>query len=261
MPRKSLSAMIIASVLVAGLGCGGGRPEVAMRPDDRLTLADRLRAEGRCTKAIPEYEKVLSEFPARDVGARARFGLGLCRMELDDYPMAVVEFEDFMGSYPQSDLVDNALYMIALCYYRQSPRPQRDQTNTVKAIDELNLLIREYPESDVRDEAARILAECRSKLAKKEYLNGRLYLDLGYHRSAVVYFDYVLSEYGDTPWAEKALLGKGMALEGQGELEEAAGVYRQVVERFSPGDAASEARSRLETLASVSGSDGSGTGD
>ena len=246
MHRKLL--FVISLFTVAVVACSGGRDKSAVRPEDRLVIADRLQGEGKCSKAIIEYEQLLSEFPAQSVAERAEFSLASCRLEIGEYDLAVRDFEDFIDSYPGSELVDNAMYMIALSYIEQASRPERDQTERVKALSELILLLREYPETDLKQDAEQLVAECRSTLAEKEYLSGDLYLKLGYYKSARIYFDSVLEEYRDTPWAQQALLGKGIALVGEGKLSEAKLAYEELLRDYPASPAGDRAARRLKEL-------------
>jgi outer membrane protein assembly factor BamD len=246
--------MIVRVSLVLGLLCLGltacSRQGVTdrMDPADRLSLADRLQSEGKCVHAIEQYEKLLGEFPTPLVAERARFNLASCHMELERYDIARAEFEDFVDSYPRSERVDNALYMIGLSYLRSAPRPERDQTQTVKALNELTLLLREYPESDVREEAEEALAECRSRLAQKDYLAGRLYLNMKNYGAARLYFDSIVETYGDTPWAARALLLKGISFARQKRYEDARAAFQQVIDDFPGSDASGEAAREMRGL-------------
>jgi outer membrane protein assembly factor BamD len=244
----SKSALLPVFALVCLLACSGKQRLGDMPPADRLEAADDLKARGRCTKAIEQYEKVISGFPAQEIVERARFNLATCRLELRQYDVARSEFESFVDTYPRSDLVDNALYMIALTYLEESPRAERDQTATRSALRELELLVREYPDSDVRESADQAILRCRAKLAEKDYLTGALYLRLRDYSAARIYFDLVASNYPDTEWAPRALLGKATAYRRQGRREEARQVYEQVLGDY-PGTPASEAASsRLRGL-------------
>jgi len=219
-----------------------------MYPEDRLLLADELMSEGKCAKAIIEYEQVLSEYPRPEVAERAKFNLARCRMDLEEYDLAVQDFEIFIDSYPKSSMVDDGMYMIGLCYLRQSPRPERDQSETLKALNELNLLIREYPDTDVREEAEEAIIKCKSKLAQKEYLNGELYLKMGHYGSARVYFDAVMAQYGETEWAPRALLAKGITYAKGDDPDKARQVFEQVLTDFPSSDVARQATERLKEL-------------
>jgi outer membrane protein assembly factor BamD len=245
MCRNITLAALLAGLVLAS--CSGNK-KVSMYPEDRLAMADSLRSQDKCSKAVVEYEQLLSEFPTQQVAEQAQYNLARCHMALGEHELAIQEFEDFVDSYVRSDLVDNALYMIALSYIEQSPRAERDQTKTTKALSELHLLLREYPDTDVRDEAEEAIAACRSKLAEKEYLSGRLYLRLRHWNPARIYFDSVLQEYPDTPWAAPALLGKALAYVGEKRLNKARETFEQVVSDYPESDVGREAAKRLKEL-------------
>jgi outer membrane protein assembly factor BamD len=219
-----------------------------MKPEDRLTLAQDLSSKGKCGQAIRHYEKLLAEFPRPQIAEAAKFNLARCRMEVGEYEVAVTEFNDFMNAYPKSDLIDNAMYMIAVCDLRAAPRSERDQAKTVEALDELNLLLRKYPETDVKSDVERTLGEARSRLAEKEYLSGNLYLRLGDYRSARIYFDFVISNYGDTEFCAAALVGKGAALEHEAKPDEARQAYERVIKDFPSSTWSTKAAQRLTEL-------------
>jgi outer membrane protein assembly factor BamD len=251
---RSKGAIVAGLLLISaflGLGLSScSRQHLAdrMDPNDRLALADRLRNEGKCLQAVQQYEKLLSEFPTPQVSELARFNLAVCHLDLKQYDLARTELEDFIDSYPRSDLVDNALYTVALSYLRAAPRPERDQTNTVKAMDELLVLLREYPDTDVRAEADASLAECRSRLAEKEYLAGELYFKMRDYNAAVIYLDSVVDTYGDTLWAPRALFLKGKALAAQRRYDEAKAAFRRVTDDFPGSDVGAAAAGALKEL-------------
>jgi outer membrane protein assembly factor BamD len=257
--RNKLAALLLAPVIVVAVSwvsCSRHQQaNVAMKPEDRLATADNLFARGDFGEAIPHYERVLAEFPRPEIAELARFNLARCRMENEEYDLAIMGFQDFSESHPQSDLVDNAMYLTAMCYLKQAKEIGRDQTRTVEALDELNLLLRKYPDSDVKAAVEAGIIEARSRLAEKEYLNGQLYFKVGDHKSALVYYDYVAANYGDTSWAEQALLARARTLERLDRNDEAIETYRRIVEDYPGGGPGREAAQRLKELG-----DGSGTG-
>jgi len=241
--------LLLVSFICLGLGaCSRQQSITPKQPEDRLALADELKAKGDYIKAIAQYQQLLSEFPAQEVAELARFNLAVSRMEIEQYDLARSDFEDFIDSYPRSDLVDNAMYMIAVSYIEEAPRPERDQTKMVKALSELNLLLREYPDTDLKDEVEARIGECRSRLAKKDYLSGALYLRLGSYRAAHIYFDSVVAEYGDTPWAAHALIGKAKTYIKEKKFDEAREALQQVVDDFPDTPMSREAAQRLQGL-------------
>ncbi|HVP58674.1 MAG TPA: outer membrane protein assembly factor BamD [bacterium] len=262
MTRKLLVAsMIVAAALAAfaWASCSKQQAATAMKQEDRLTLAQDLAQRGKCSKAILEYEKLLSEFPKPQVAETAKFNLARCRFDIGEYDQAVADFEDFINTYPKSDLVDNAMYQIGLCYLKQAPRPERDQAKTKQALDELTLLVRKYPTTDVKADVDRAIGEAKSRLAEKEIENGRLYLRLADYKSARIYFDYVVSTYSDTPWAPEALFSKGQAFEREGDPAQARIAYQQVIDDYPSSPASAEAARRLKELGGGSNAKGEAT--
>ena len=247
------AVLVPAILLLCLITCSRTPAKVPADPEDKLVRADRLADEGDCRRAVLLYDEILSEFPTPEVAERSRFGRAECRLELEDYDLAIDELEDFIDSYPGSDLADDAMYMIAVCYIAQAPRAERDQQNTVKAIEELEFLLREYPESNVRPEAEASRREARGKLAHKEYLNGKLYLRLGYERAARVSFDIVIGQYSDTEWAPWALLGKAQTFDREGRAAQAIELYGEVADGYPDTEPGMRASMRLAELSKESG--------
>ena len=236
--------------------CSRPGPRPGIEPAGRLDEVDQLAERGDCRKAIIKYEELLAEFPPPEIAERARFNRSRCRVEIEEYDLAIEELEDFIDTYPQGGLADDAMYLIGIAYLRQSPRAERDQTFTKKAADELEFMLREYPDSNMRGEAEAALNEARTKLARKEYLNGELYLDLKYYRAARISFDIVLNEYADSEWAAWSLLGKARTYDGEGNIEEALEVYGRVVDDYPDTGPCEMAGMRIEELSSGGEDDG-----
>ena len=63
--------------------------------------------------------------------------------------------------------------------YLDSPDPRLDQSQTYKAIEQLQLYLEYYPQSERAEEAQNIMFELQEKLAYKELMATRLYFNLG----------------------------------------------------------------------------------
>jgi len=233
--------------------CSRQKAVAPMSPADRLEHANELKDEEKYLKAVAEYEQVLSEFPAQDIAEAARYNLAQCRMGLEDFELARRDLEDFIDSYPKSDLADNAMFLIALSHIEEAPMAERDQTSTIEALDELHLLLREHPDTDILEEVNGQIAACRSKLAEKEYLSGRLYLRMKSYKAAHIYYDLVVEEFGDTPWAPRALLGKAQAYAKQKDPEAARDTLERVVEDYPGTPESKEAAISLRSIAKAPG--------
>jgi tetratricopeptide (TPR) repeat protein len=123
-----------------------------------------------------------------------------------------------------------------------------DPTMTERAIDQFLLFMRLHPESEHVPAARERVNVLRGKLAEKAYLNGRLYIKLKEPEAARFYFDIVTSEYPESQFASKALLGGGRAYEMEGNKTSAIGRYKELVRIFPQSEEAAQARARLREL-------------
>jgi len=88
--------------------------------------------------------------------------------------------------------------MRCMAYYKQSPKVDLDQTNTVKTIALLQAFINTHPDSKKVADANEIIDKCRAKLELKEFDNAKLYYDLGFFKSAGVAFAILMDDYPDS---------------------------------------------------------------
>ncbi|MDI9337630.1 MAG: outer membrane protein assembly factor BamD [Alphaproteobacteria bacterium] len=115
-----------------------------------------------------------------------------------DYLNAENIIKNFINIFPESALVEEAEFIKALCYYKQSPKSELDQTNTYKAISALKSFIYSHPESKRADSAQHLIDQCNLKLEDKEILNAFTYYNLGFFKSAAIAFNTVNEEFPDS---------------------------------------------------------------
>ena len=98
--------------------------------------------------------------------------------------------------------------MSAYCHYINAPGPTLDQTNTGRAINELQLFLGRYPESQRRDSCNTLIHNLHVKLEDKAFEISKQYLHTRYYKSAIVAFDNLLKDYPDTRYREEILFLK-----------------------------------------------------
>jgi outer membrane protein assembly factor BamD len=115
-----------------------------------------------------------------------------------DYLNAENLFKTFLEIYPNSSRAEEIDYMRAYTFYKQSPKPSLDQTNTIKAMGMMQTFINTHPGSARNKEAAEIINICRQKLEIKDHNAAQLYYDLGQFRAAAVAFNTLLNSYPES---------------------------------------------------------------
>jgi outer membrane protein assembly factor BamD len=116
---------------------------------------------------------------------------------LGDYTNAENLFKTFSETFPNSGKAEEADFMRALCFYKQSPKAALDQTNTTKAMGQMQAFINTHPTSSRLAEATAIIDESRAKLEVKDYKSAELYYNLGFYRAAAIAFSALIDNYPD----------------------------------------------------------------
>jgi len=105
--------------------------------------------------------------------------LGRSYMGQKDYNGAADYFQAYIRNYPKGKYVTEARFQVGHCYYLDSPDARLDQEITRKAIQWLSEFTELYPASPYIEQAWKEMNEMYDKLAYKEYLNAKLYYNMG----------------------------------------------------------------------------------
>ena len=155
-------------------------------------------------KAVEIFQAIVEDGPFSEYGQLAQYKLGLAHLALKDYEAAVGAFEQIISRYPDSPLVDDARYQIAMASLRGAFRPGYDPSPTDLAIRELETFVRTYPSGELADEARGRLAELKERRAEHEYRIAQFYEQRRHPASARLYYAAIVDEYALTSWAPKA---------------------------------------------------------
>src|SRR5690606_24503597 len=101
-----------------------------------------------------------------------------CSYHLKDWMQAESLFKQFTEVFPTSPRAEEMEYMRAYTYYRQSPKMELDQTNTLKAIGLMQTFINTHPGSKRIPEATSIIDGLREKLEGKDFMSAELYFNM-----------------------------------------------------------------------------------
>ena len=159
-------------------------------------------------KALRLFEQLVPEFRGKPQGQKLVYMYADTYYELGDYYLAGYQFERFAESYPESVKQEEAAFKSAKSYYFLSPPYNLDQSQTLKAIQELQEYINRFPESGKLEEANQLMSELRIKLEKKAYEIAKQYHHTRDYKAAIAAFDNFISEYPGSPFREEAIFYK-----------------------------------------------------
>lgn len=172
----------------------------------KLKMAEQYYAKKDYTKAQQLYTDVMPLFKGDPRFEDIYYKYAYTSYYLRDYENAENLFKTYTENFPNNPKVEECEYMRCICYYKQSPKVDLDQTNTTKTIALLQAFINTHPDSKRVSDATEIIDQCRKKLELKEYKNAQLYYDLGFYQSAGVAFSVLMDDFPDSDQGDEYAL-------------------------------------------------------
>jgi len=115
-----------------------------------------------------------------------------------NYLAASYHFKNFGDLFPKSPKAEQARFLHAECLFKQSSDYTLEQSNTEKAIGELQNFINAYPSSSKVANANTMIDEARSKLEEKDAYAAKQYYKVSQFRAAALYFEKIINKYPDS---------------------------------------------------------------
>ncbi len=122
-----------------------------------------------------------------------------------DFETSGMLFDQFRRSHRGSPYLEQAEFMYAMGFYYSSPNPERDQTNSIKAIMAITEYMDRYPNTIKKDDLNERIAELQRKLYDKEYLNAKTYYTIGKYKAATIALKNALDASPDNPHREEMM--------------------------------------------------------
>ncbi|HET6244076.1 MAG: outer membrane protein assembly factor BamD [Bacteroidetes bacterium] len=204
MLKKSSSLIVFLFVIALVSSCSDYNKLLkSTNYEQKYEAAIKYYEEGSYFKAYPLLEELVSLYRGTEKAEKIYFYYAYCNYYLDDYELAGYHFKNFVKTYPTSKYALEALYMNALTYYMNSSDPSLDQTNTYKAITELQYFINKYPGSEKATEAAKYIEELRDKLEIKAFNICKQYYRTENYKSAIVCVENSIKEFPSSKFNEE----------------------------------------------------------
>lgn len=195
-------------ILIAGLflnSCSGSISKLLKNPDPayKLRMAEQYFVKKKYSLAQQLYEDVMPYYKAGKEFEDIYYKYAYCAYNLADYMSAENLFKSYLEIFPNSAKAEEVDYMRAYSYYKQSPKSELDQTNTIKAMGMMQTFINTHPGSARNKDATEIIDICRGKLETKDFKSAQLYFDMGQFRAAGVAFAALLNAYPESMKADE----------------------------------------------------------
>jgi outer membrane protein assembly factor BamD len=207
-------------------------------------------------KAITLFEEVLASLRGTKNFEELYYYYAYAQFGNQNYYMAAYHFNYISSNYPNFEKAAECEYMSAYCYYLLSPEFELDQTDTYKAIDEMQLFINNHPESERVTEANEIIDKLRAKLELKSVRGAELYYNIGDYKAAMVALKNTIKEFPDSKEADYVqflivksnfeLAMQSIPAKKSERLEETIANYSNFIDRFASSKYAPQAQKIYE---------------
>lgn len=206
----------------------------------RFDYAKRAFDQRKYTQASTVLETIYTPLRGTANGEEALFLLAMSYYENKDYLNSGLYFKTYYSRYPRGKYAELARFYSGYGYYLDSPDPQLDQSQTVKAIEELQGFIDYFPNSDRVSIAQNAIFEMQDKLTLKELQNAQLYYNLGNYlgnnyEAAVITAQNALKNYPYSKYKEdfELLILKAKYQEARLSVDEKkADRFRDVIDEY-----------------------------
>ena len=147
--------------------------------DYKYEYAKECFAKGKYSFATTLLQDLVTIKKGTTDAQECLYMLALSEYGQKDYEAASETFKKYYQSYPRGYYAEMASFYVGQSLYMSTPEPRLDQSQTVAAIAALQEYRDMFPDGKLKGLAEERLMELQDKLVEKEYLNAKLYYDLG----------------------------------------------------------------------------------
>ncbi len=256
MTRRLIGLLLTVTAVAALLtGCfGGGRKQISSDPAQLLEEA-RAKFEKKKYFSAREIINILMVDPSATPAVIAEGQILLADTYFFDKGFqnlteAQSRYQSFISFHPRHEKIDYAQFQLGMCLFLQVLNPDRDQLQTLKAIEEFQKIEDLYPGSPYIEPARVKILECRDRIAEHEFVVGRYYMKKDAHDAALQRFLVIHQNYPSYTRREKLYFYMARAYRGMGRREKAREFLKRILQEFPEGKYAKEARRDLKKIKS-----------
>lgn len=249
-PARALLAAALALALPGG--CASEAKKKALDPAAEVGRAEQLIAGKKYFKARLLLQEVIGTGVA-DKELSARLQLLLADTYFHDggtlnLAEALSRYTNFLAFNPLHPRADYVQYQIGMCHFLQVFSPDKDQSQTLKAMEEFRRVGALYPASPYVAQAEERLRDCERLLAEHEIEVGLFYIQRKAWLAGIDRFKIVLDRfpaYDDKPQLYFHLAESLVGLE---RGPEARAYLRLLLENYPQHPVIPQARSLLDRV-------------
>lgn len=181
--------------------------------DNYQAGVDEAKAEAY-PEATKFFEYVKTKYPYSKYAALADLRIADMKFKQQKWAEAADAYASFVKLHPTHPDVDYAAYRAALARYKDAPAEfilfpppsQKDQTQVIAAIAQLQQFLKDYPDSKYVPDAKKVLAEAEAERADHEWYVADFYYSRQHWAGAAGRLESLVKDHPGSKYEVPALL-------------------------------------------------------
>lgn len=205
--RHCLIGLVMGWVFLLLVGCGLFKSETAKElertPESLLMEGMDAYQRKRYERAIEAFQKLKDRFPYNQYAIVGELKLADSYFLNKDYELAATAYKEFEKLHPANEIIPYVVFQQAMCYFKQMPTIDRDQSYASRATQEFERMIKTFPQSEYVSQAQTNLITAKKNLLSHEFYIGEFYFKEKNYQAALGRFENILRQFPDTPHPPK----------------------------------------------------------
>ena len=243
----------LCAVVIMATSCAREAPIPSY---DELPSPDKLLEEGneelerqRARRFMPKdyllaieiFQDIIDNYPYSDEAVMAELSIADAYFEQGGYEEAISYYTDFADLHPEHPRVPYAMFQRALSHSERSKDAGRDQTETMRAVENFEALLGRYPHSSYAVEAEPMVRDLRRRLGRHDMKIGDFYFRKGEYPSAAERYRDLLSQFPGLGLDAEALYKLGLCYTRMNREDEAHEIFQVILDNYEGSDIADAA--------------------
>ena len=165
--------------------------------------------KGRYENASENFQNVKDRYPYSKYAITAELKMADALFKTEEFEEAYEAYDEFERLHPKNRDIPYVVYQKGMCHFLQVTTVDRDQSNTLKAKEDFDRLVRKFPRDDYAGRARKKIRRCLIYLAEYELYVGHYYYNMGKYKTAMGRYSHIIQNYPDMGQYHEAIEYRG----------------------------------------------------